>query len=190
MTLQVEDSLVGVVLYTQLISMYPGDPNVFAYTATTADITAYGYPQKVAGHGSGAGLTSLSGRQAAVGEAVERYAASVVHPEDLLYGAYDDLVAAGENPIHPSRWALYDPSQYSSVPFPQFTRGTPIVWTRVENVSRQELSLAPASSHIHAVCSHPWRNGGGCGHRNLDRPRLWSHASPRMGRRPGGARRA
>jgi ribosomal protein S12 methylthiotransferase accessory factor len=145
MTLQVEDSLVGVVLYTQLISMHPGDPNVFAYTATTADITAYGYPQKVAGHGSGAGLTSLSGRQAAVGEAVERYAASVVHPEDLLYGAYDDLVAAGENPIHPSRWALYDPSQYSSVPFPRFTRGTPIVWTRVENVSRQELSLAPAS---------------------------------------------
>ena len=145
MTLQVEDPLVGVVQHTQPISMQPGDPDVFAYTATTADITAYGYPQKVAGHGSGAGLTSLSAHQAAVGEAVERYAASVVHPEDLLYGTYDDMVAAGENPIHPSRWALYDPTQYSSVPFRQFTPGTPIAWTRVENISRQELSLAPAS---------------------------------------------
>src|SRR5271170_1765265 len=83
-TLQVEDPLVGVVLYAQAISMQPGDPDVFAYTATTADITAYGYRQKVAGHGSGAGLTSLSAHEAAVGEAVERYAASVVHPEDLL----------------------------------------------------------------------------------------------------------
>lgn len=138
------DPLTGIAAYVVEAEMDRGDPAVFIVAARTADIRAYGFPQGVASDGSGAGLTYGQAYGAAVGECVERYAFSVVHPEDLVFGSWRTLDAAGFNPIPPERWALFDPSQQISPPFVPFDRDTPLGWVEADSLSQRRPCLVPA----------------------------------------------
>lgn len=140
----VVDPLTGIAAYVVEAEMDRGDPAVFIVVARTADIRAYGFPQGVAGEGSGAGLTYAQAYGAAVGECVERYAFSVVHPEDLVFGSWRALAAAGLNPIPPLHWALFDSSQQAGLPFAPFDEETPLGWVEADSLSRRQPCLVPA----------------------------------------------
>src|SRR5262249_3109859 len=103
------DPLIGLVKSTIRSMREPGDPDVFIAAAETVDVSAYGSPQEISYDGSGAGLTDWAATRAAIGECVERFAFGVVHPESLILGSYEEVLARGLNPIAPERWALFDP---------------------------------------------------------------------------------
>jgi len=126
------------------VEMERGDPDVFVVVAEPADTTVYGFPHKVASNGSGAALSRRAATGAAIGECIERYALSIVPPEELLFGSYVDLLRQGESPIAPERFAFFDPSQSAEIPFAPFHEDTRVAWVRAANLTRHEECLLPA----------------------------------------------
>jgi ribosomal protein S12 methylthiotransferase accessory factor len=138
------DPYTGIVPSVIDVEMERGDPDIFVAVAEAADTRVYGFPGKVAGSGSGAALSHQAARGAAIGEAIERYALSLVHPEDLHFGSYSDLSRQGERPIAPPQFAFFDPSQFGEIPFAPFTEDTPIAWARAASLTRRQECLVPA----------------------------------------------
>jgi len=157
--LSVADPLTGIAAYLVEAEMDRADPDVFIVAADTADIRQYGYPLPVAGSGSGAGLTYAQARGAAVGECLERYAFSVVHPEELLFGSYRLLAAQGLNPIPPWRWALFRADQHAAIPYPPFDKEAPVGWLRADSPTRRQECLVPACL-VHMPYLLPFRARG------------------------------
>ncbi|WP_326631823.1 YcaO-like family protein [Nonomuraea fuscirosea] len=82
-------------------------------------------------------------RQAAIGEAMERYCGNAV-PETLLRSAYREL----EDPaVDPLRFALYSAQQYAAkgFPFVPMTREQEIEWTAGQDLATGQDVLVPAS---------------------------------------------
>jgi ribosomal protein S12 methylthiotransferase accessory factor len=159
--------------------MGKGDPDVFVISATCGDITAYGFPKGVASRGSGAGLTYEIAYGAAIGEAVERYACSIMHPEDLLFGSYSEMCKQGRHPIPPHSWALLDPSQYERVSLSPFLEDTPIAWAPAESLTEHRDCLVPAcmvympysrafDDRGEKIISYPISTGAACSHSRVD----------------------
>jgi ribosomal protein S12 methylthiotransferase accessory factor len=138
------DPCTGIVPFTMDVEMERGDPDVFVAVAEPADTTLYRFPQKVVSNGSGAALSRQAAYNAAVGECIERYALSIVHPEDLLFGSAADLLRQGESPIAPDRFAFFDASQFAELPFVPFHEDTPVAWVRAANLTRRQECLVPA----------------------------------------------
>jgi ribosomal protein S12 methylthiotransferase accessory factor len=153
------DPCTGIVPFLMDVEMDRGDPDVFVVVAETADTTAYGFPHKVASNGSGAALSRQAAYGAAVGECIERYALSIVHPEDLLLGSYGDLFRQGESPIAPHRFAFFDPSQFGDIPFVPFHEDTPVAWARAASLTRHQDCLVPAC-FIHVPYTPPFIDRG------------------------------
>ncbi len=142
--LSVVDPVTGIVAYTATAEMDRADPAIFIVVAEPADIRTYGYPLPVASSGSGAGLTYAQAYGAAVGECIERYAFSVVHPEDLVFGPYRLLREQGLDPIAPASWALYHPDQFATLPYAPFGEETPVAWVRVDSLTYRKERWVPA----------------------------------------------
>lgn len=142
--LSLADPLTGLIPFIAISDIEKGDPEVFVSAADTADTLAYGLPHKVTSKGSGAGLTYAAAWGAAVGEGIERYAFSIVHPEDLHFGSFYQMQAKGLCPVPPDHWALYAPSQLAALPLPAFHRETPVTWTPAESLTHRRDCLVPA----------------------------------------------
>lgn len=139
------DPLTGLLPYVAIAEMEKGDPDVFIAAADTVNTQIYGFPNEVTSKGSGAGLTYAAAQGAAIGEGIERYAFSIVHSEDLLLGSFNDMNEKDRNPIAPNRWAMFDASQYASLPIPPFNDATPIAWTPAQSLTHHRDCLVPAS---------------------------------------------
>lgn len=135
------DPITGLVPFLFETEMAPSDPDLFVFAAQSADI---GNHTEVNLTGSSAGLTLASAADAAIGEAVERYCASIVHPEDLVHGTYDDLTRRGYACVPPEAWSLFEPWQLESAPFVPFTRRTPVAWIAAESLTHHAERLVPA----------------------------------------------
>ncbi|MFD0663117.1 YcaO-like family protein [Thermocatellispora tengchongensis] len=110
-----------------------------AYVAAT-DRFAPWKADRVAG---GAALDDDQARDAAIGEAVERYCGNAV-PDELPRGSYAGLAA---DAIDPDHLALYAPHQYAAAGFP-FTPLTPdleIEWASGRDLAGGAEVLVPAS---------------------------------------------
>lgn len=85
-------------------------------------------------------------RRAAIGEAVERYCGNFV-PNTLRRASYQQLHAAGEQPIDPETLVLYSQHQYQSrgFPFVPFTRDLEVFWAPGHELSTGEPAWIPAS---------------------------------------------
>lgn len=139
------DPITGLLPYVAIAEMEKGDPDVFIAAADTVNTKLYGFPQEVTSKGSGAGLTYESARGAAIGEGIERYAFSIIHPEDLIFGSFQSLSEQGFMPISPKRWAIFNASQYAVMPIPSFEKDTQIAWTKAQSLTHQCDCLVPAS---------------------------------------------
>lgn len=93
--------------------------------------------------GGGSGGTAGEARAAALGEALERYSASLPDPERLVVAAAREL---GGRAVDPGRFALFSERQYRSAGFPyaRFGRGTRLAWTDGVALPGGEPVLVPA----------------------------------------------
>jgi ribosomal protein S12 methylthiotransferase accessory factor len=153
-----DDPITGIVPFVAETVIERGDPSVFVAAARIADLTAYGMSSS-ASDGSGAGLSAAAARGAAIGEAVERYACAIVHPEDLVFGSCAELRRRGLPVVGPERWAVYHPSQAAGLEFPIFDEHTPIAWARADSLTRRTECLVPASM-VYLPYEEPWCDRG------------------------------
>lgn len=111
--------LVGVVRDTQEALAGPEDARLPAVWCESA------YPHALVGGGSG--LSLRDARSAAIGEAVERYSASVVDPDACVVATAREL---GPAAVDPARFALFAESQYGTPGFPyaRFDVDTRLAW--------------------------------------------------------------
>jgi ribosomal protein S12 methylthiotransferase accessory factor len=137
----VVDPITGLVPFLFETEMLESDPDVFVFAAQSTDI---GNHTEVNLTGSSAGLTLASAADAAIGEAVERYCSSIVNPEDLVFGTYEDLTSSGHSCVAPEAWALFEPWQLEASPFVEFTRTTKVAWILAQSLTYKTERLVPA----------------------------------------------
>jgi len=142
--LSLVDPLTGLLPTVIVGEMDPADPDVFVCATDTVELEVYGSPYPVSGKGSGAGLTYEAALGAAVGEGIERYAFSVVHPEDLVVGSHAELTASGRQAVGPERWALFEEAQYRALGLTRFETTTKLAWIVAESVTHRQERLVPA----------------------------------------------
>jgi ribosomal protein S12 methylthiotransferase accessory factor len=124
------DSRTGVISHLVLRDSDPSDPRlpVVAY-AIDSEYTEGAYNPMTPAGGGGKGLTETEAMVGAVGEAIERYSASLVRLDDLHHSTMHAL--AGDV-LDPRRLCLYDEAQYDrpGFPFVRFDPDRPHWWIR------------------------------------------------------------
>lgn len=138
------DNFTGIVPLVFEAQNEPTDPNVFVIATDIADTSVYGFNSKIVSSGSGAGLNYQNALMAAIGESIERYALSIIHPEDLILGSYHDLVSQFPYIVGPDQWSLYDKKQTLQLPYTVFNKDTKISWVHAENLTYKKDELIPA----------------------------------------------
>jgi ribosomal protein S12 methylthiotransferase accessory factor len=93
--------------------------------------------------GSGAHPDPRRARAAAIGEALERYAAVFIPYERVRRTTAQAL---GDTAVHPSRFALFHPTQFATqrFPFVPFTEDTPTTWVEGFDLSDGSTAMLPA----------------------------------------------
>jgi ribosomal protein S12 methylthiotransferase accessory factor len=86
-------------------------------------------------------------RQAAIGEAVERYAGEIVQPANLRLASWEELTADGELAVDPESLVLFSDRQYATrgFPFVPLTRKLPVQWVRGRYLTANRPAWLPAS---------------------------------------------
>lgn len=135
-------TFLGLVTYLTEVELHRGEPEIFVAAARGPYMEVLGYPTGNTLVGSGAGLRWEDARGAAVGECLERYAASVVEGEHLVLASYEGLRRSGRQAHDPSAWALFDPTQ--QVPYPTFSQDRVIAWTRGWDLRTNDPVFLPA----------------------------------------------
>lgn len=126
---------VGVIRGLQDVLAGPEDVRLAAAWCESA------FPHALTGGGSG--LTAREARTAAIGEAVERYSASLPDPDRLVVASAEEL---GSRAIDPARFALFSERQYATPAFPytRFDRSTRLAWIEGWSLSDGEPAWVPA----------------------------------------------
>lgn len=85
-------------------------------------------------------------RNAAIGEAVERYCGNII-PAGLRRASYRELAQAGVAALDPSELILYSPSQYRQrgFPFVPFHHDLPVRWVQAHDLHSGVATLVPAT---------------------------------------------
>jgi ribosomal protein S12 methylthiotransferase accessory factor len=127
--------LVGVVRGMQEVLAGPEDVRLATAWCESA------FPYALTGGGSG--VTAQDARAAAIGEAVERYSASVVDPDALVVATAREL---GQRAVDPAQFALFSDRQYETPGFPyaRFDRDTRVAWVEGTSLPDGEPALLPA----------------------------------------------
>jgi ribosomal protein S12 methylthiotransferase accessory factor len=136
------DPLTGIAIGCRTFPLDPGSPAVFNATVRMADTTPY-LGHRCGNYNGGAGLTEEEARNAALGEAIERYCASVVRKETLQFGSWRELQDRA-NLLHPSEVALYADFQSATLPWTPFGEDTPLAWLTGESLVERQPKLVPA----------------------------------------------
>jgi thiazole/oxazole-forming peptide maturase SagD family component len=125
----------------------PALPRAFVdYTADVADTTEFA-PWVADAIAGGAALDDPEhARNAAIGEAIERYCGNAV-PDELPFGSFEQLTAAGDAPLDPAELALYSPHQYglAGFPFVPLTRSLEVSWVSGSDLRTGAAVMVPAS---------------------------------------------
>src|SRR6185503_17105266 len=133
-----------------------GDAHIFAFGAVACQASPLkSKPQIV--HAGGASIRKEQAMAATIGEAVERYCAAYSDPDDLVFGAYNDLKP---DAVHPSDFCLYSKKQYESpgFPFKPFTPETKLSWTWGYSLQQKKPALVPALlTYLPFYASEPGR---------------------------------
>lgn len=104
---------------------------------------SHGNDRRTTYSGEGKGATRDDAARSAIGEGIERYAASIWHPSTLTCASFKELGSRAFDP----RWlVLYNDEQYARADFP-FTRfdvERPILWTAGQWLDTNEEVQLPA----------------------------------------------
>jgi ribosomal protein S12 methylthiotransferase accessory factor len=135
----------GIVTFIEAIDKQLSDPDVFVVASQTANIQNYGYEFDVSSNGSGAGLTFDNAFNAALGEAIERYGLSIYEPEFNIISSYNDLIKKNKSTINPKVFQPYNYNKNKQLPYSEFNNDLPINWVKVQNLTKLNEELIPAS---------------------------------------------
>jgi ribosomal protein S12 methylthiotransferase accessory factor len=91
--------------------------------------------------GSGKGFTPAEAKASALGEAVERYSASLWADEDVRFATRDELTSPS---LDPRRLVLYRPEQYAHLKYSPYEDGTRMGWMASRSVVTGETMYVPA----------------------------------------------
>ncbi len=138
------DSETGIVRYVAEIPSEPGETSLLNYSAKMADTLTY-LPLSCFDANGGAGLTHEAARWAALGEAVERYCASVFFRDELVLGSHAEL-SAERRVLAPGELSLFHERQRSEIRYTWFDEDTRICWIPSRSLTTGEDVLVPASS--------------------------------------------
>ncbi|MGH3615926.1 MAG: YcaO-like family protein [Pseudonocardia sp.] len=141
------DARLGLITRVTREPAVPGIPR--AFVDYTADVAATGQfaPWVADAVTGGATLDEPErAREAAIGEAVERYCGNAV-PDDLVVGSAASLTAQGLDVLDPAGLALYSATQYAQpgFPFVPLTRELEISWTPGRDLGSGNEVLVPAA---------------------------------------------
>lgn len=117
-----------------------------SYTADVADMRQHGpWPNDPVALGT-TFADEQGARQAALGEAVERYCGNFV-PAGLPRASFDDWCRRGEPAVDPAQLVLYSARQHArpDFPFVPFGRDLPVLWTRGVELPDERPVWVPAS---------------------------------------------
>lgn len=134
----------GLITFIEETENELSDPEVFIIISKTADIREYGFKHEASSNGSGAGISYEKAYKAAIGEAAERYALSVIHPEDLIFDSYESMIANGLVALGPETFKLFDSSQLKVIPYPEFTNKTKVAWVLADSITEKKSKYIPA----------------------------------------------
>jgi ribosomal protein S12 methylthiotransferase accessory factor len=154
----VRSPLTGIVRDCLELALDPGESRVFCVVAeATHPERFHAGASPCARYGCGVGLTVEQATQAAVGEVLERYCASIYDPALLVHARFEEL---GEAAVPPERFALFSAQQYAAfanraMPRP-FVRATRTGWVHGFNLMTGSPVLVPA-----AFVYLPYRYGDG-----------------------------
>lgn len=140
----VVDPETGIVRYVAEIPAEPGEPPLLNYSVKMASTVTY-LPLGCYDANGGAGLTHDSARWAALGEAVERYCASVYFRDELVLASHAELLAT-QRAIAPGELALFHEHQREAIKYAWFGPETRICWVPTHSLTRRHDVLVPASS--------------------------------------------
>lgn len=86
-------------------------------------------------------------RDAAIGEAVERYCGNLIDVGRLKKASYNDLVRSGEYALDPEQLILFSDRIYNApgCPFVRFTRDLPVYWVQGQSLTRNRPAWLPVS---------------------------------------------
>lgn len=138
------DPETGIVRYVAEIPAEPGEPPLLNYSAKMANTVTY-LPLGCYDANGGAGLTHEAARWAALGEAVERYCASVYFRDELVLASYAELSTTGRA-LAPGELALFHERQRETIRYTWFEEDTAICWLPTRSFTSGHDVLVPASS--------------------------------------------
>jgi ribosomal protein S12 methylthiotransferase accessory factor len=138
------DPVTGIVRYVAEIPAEPGEPSLLNYSAKMSSTVSY-LPLGCYDANGGAGLTHDAARRAALGEAIERYCASVYFRDELVLASHAELVGS-RRAIAPGELALFHERQRDVIKYAWFTHDTRLCWVNAMSLTRGQEVLVPASS--------------------------------------------
>lgn len=134
------DERTGLIRWVFDIPVEPGEPSIFNASVKMADTGRYSGNPSYDNNG-GSGLTRGEARQAAIGEALERYCSAVYDPDDLVLGSVAEL-RERTRLCPPSEFALFHPEQFVPHAEPDDTKR--LAWVPAWWLGRREVALVPA----------------------------------------------
>ncbi len=133
----------GIVNFIAEINLEHSDPEVFVTAGTSCNITKIGVPIPFGISGSGAGLRWEDSYYATIGETIERYSMTLIHPEDLVFATPDEMAQKGLPFVGPGKWSLFDEKQ-EIAPYVMFKNDTPVTWVLADSLTDKTSKYVPA----------------------------------------------
>jgi ribosomal protein S12 methylthiotransferase accessory factor len=124
-------SRLGPVRKLQELTREPDAPDIFSCVSEVCDLTQFHFQQggKVS---TGIGITRFHARTAAIGECLERYAASLYdRDKDVVLASWKEMIGQGLRAVHPEDFGLYSEAQHERHRhLNRFTENTRIGWAK------------------------------------------------------------
>jgi ribosomal protein S12 methylthiotransferase accessory factor len=129
----------------QALPTEPDDPRLFHAFAQTANCEPL-FERSQSALNGGSGHTPEVARACAIGESLERYAASCYDCSALPKASYRELVQDGVAALDPCSFPLYSDRQYRTpgFPFEPFLADTPVRWVWATSLVSRRALLVPA----------------------------------------------
>ncbi len=135
----------GIIRHLYELTREPDAPALFTYVAQLGDMEAFHF-QACGKITTGIGTTRTQARNAAIGEAIERYCGCFYDPESILTASYKELLDRGYAACHPDRFALYSPRQYQNgAVYPPFSTRLRTGWVRGWSLTQEKEMWVPAA---------------------------------------------
>lgn len=137
------DKRLGIINKVSPLTAEGQGPKIYHSVSLSSDLSYLNRYMGVISN-SGAGYNKEQAFSAAVGEALERYAASYVDQKRLRLACWKEL---GGELGHPEQYELFSPEQYRKPGFPytRFTEQTRVCWMEGTVLSSDEAAWVPAS---------------------------------------------